>query len=113
VILLESPQLAEDYGLALQAWPDDAQAQDHLGTALAEQGKTVEAIDRFEAALRIRPDYAEAHDNLGVLSWPAKAGSMRPSAITSWRSDPGPTMPRLRPTVGDRSSRLLKKPLRG
>ena len=35
------------------------------GIALANQGKFAEAIAEYTAALRINPDYAEAHNNLG------------------------------------------------
>jgi tetratricopeptide (TPR) repeat protein len=37
-----------------------------LGNALLESGKPREAIEHYEQALRIKPDYAEAHNNLGV-----------------------------------------------
>jgi len=30
-------------------------------------GRTSEAIDQYEEALRINPNYAEAHNNLGAL----------------------------------------------
>ena len=36
------------------------------GIALAQAGRVEEAIDHYEQALRIKPDYAEAHDNLGI-----------------------------------------------
>jgi tetratricopeptide (TPR) repeat protein len=33
---------------------------------LVRTGRTSEAIDQYEQALRINPDYAEAHNNLGA-----------------------------------------------
>ena len=40
-------------------------AHDHLGIVLASQGKTAEAIDHYNRALRMNPDYALGHYNLG------------------------------------------------
>jgi tetratricopeptide (TPR) repeat protein len=37
-----------------------------LGNALLREGKLQEAIGHFEQALRIKPDFADAHYNLGV-----------------------------------------------
>ena len=37
------------------------------GLELANAGKIQQAIAAFEDALRIRPDLAEAHNNLGVV----------------------------------------------
>lgn len=42
------------------AWPYNL-----LGSALQQSGKFDEAIGQFEQALRVDPDYAEAHGNLG------------------------------------------------
>lgn len=36
-----------------------------LGEALAKSGRMDEAVEQFEAALRLKPDFAEAHNNLG------------------------------------------------
>jgi len=41
-------------------------AHDHLGVALAEQGKFDEAITQFSEALRISPYFARTHNNLGI-----------------------------------------------
>jgi tetratricopeptide (TPR) repeat protein len=43
-----------------------ALAHTNLGNVLARQGKLSEAIAHFQAAIRIKPDYAEAYYNLGV-----------------------------------------------
>ena len=38
----------------------------NLGTALDKKGRTDDAIKHYLEALRIAPDYAEAHNNLGI-----------------------------------------------
>jgi len=40
-----------------------------LGGTLADQGKVSEAIEQYEQALQIKPDYAVAHYYLGVALW--------------------------------------------
>ena len=40
-----------------------------------QQGRTDEAIREYQAALRINPDYAKAHCNLGVAY--ARTGPLR------------------------------------
>ena len=37
-----------------------------MGNELLQVGKVEDAIAHFEQALRIKPDYAEAHNNLGI-----------------------------------------------
>ena len=37
-----------------------------MGVVLAQAGKIQDAIEYYEEALRIAPDYAEAHNNLGI-----------------------------------------------
>jgi tetratricopeptide (TPR) repeat protein len=44
--------------------PDDEKAHNNLGTLLAQQGRLDEAIEHFSEALRIKPDFVEAHRNL-------------------------------------------------
>ncbi|HEY4283488.1 MAG TPA: tetratricopeptide repeat protein [Chthoniobacterales bacterium] len=41
-------------------------AYDHLGAALYEQGRITEAVENFRAALRLNPQYPDAHNNLGA-----------------------------------------------
>ena len=37
-----------------------------LGEVLARQGRTEEAIEHYLQALRIKPDFGEAHNNLAI-----------------------------------------------
>jgi tetratricopeptide (TPR) repeat protein len=37
-----------------------------LGDALLRQGKLNEAIDQYQKAIRLKPDYANSHNNLGI-----------------------------------------------
>jgi tetratricopeptide (TPR) repeat protein len=48
--------------------PDDALAHLNLGNALLEiPGRMPEAISEYQSALRIYPNYADAHNNLGAI----------------------------------------------
>ena len=48
--------------------PDDAVAHLNLGSALLEiPGRVPDAISEYQSALRIYPNYAEAHNNLGAI----------------------------------------------
>jgi protein O-mannosyl-transferase len=50
---------------AATAYPEAARARNNLGNALSPMpGRLPDAVAEFEAALKIRPDYAEAHYNL-------------------------------------------------
>ena len=40
-------------------------AHNALGMALTGDGKMAEAVAHFREAVRLRPDYAEAHNSLG------------------------------------------------
>ena len=46
--------------------PDDAQARNNLGSALASQGNYDEAIRQFQEAVRINPNHADARNNLAL-----------------------------------------------
>jgi tetratricopeptide (TPR) repeat protein len=45
---------------------DSAEAHYNTAMDLSHAGRLTEAVTEFEAALRLRPDYAEAQNNLGV-----------------------------------------------
>ncbi|MBW1783334.1 MAG: tetratricopeptide repeat protein [Deltaproteobacteria bacterium] len=62
--------------------PGNAEVYNDLGVALGENGDFVSAIDRFEQALNIRPDFARAWNNLGVA---LKGLGQVPSAIDKFR----------------------------
>ena len=46
--------------------PGDAEALFDRGVALQGQGKLAEAVAAFREAIRLRPDLASAHCNLGL-----------------------------------------------
>ncbi len=51
----------------VEAYPLSLTARNNLGRALAEQGRVAEAIEQFEGAVELQPDYAHARYNLGSL----------------------------------------------
>ncbi len=73
----------------IQKSPMNARGHDHLGHALTElpdrtPEQMQEAIREFEAALRIDPDFVNAHYNLGVAF--SKLPGHLPEAISEWRT---------------------------
>ena len=64
-------------------WPINPRAHNYLGSALADAGRTSEAIAQYQEALRLKPDYAEAHNNLGSAL--ADAGRA-PEAIAQYEA---------------------------
>jgi tetratricopeptide (TPR) repeat protein len=63
---------AVDLYLAMKAQPRMSEAirifvLNDLGRVYLERGEFVPARDEFQAALRLKPDYAAAHNNMGVL----------------------------------------------
>src|ERR1019366_2557432 len=58
-----------------------------LGNALATAGRVREAITEYETALRMKPAYAEAHNNLGkALAGVPGRGGNRGQYRKRWRS---------------------------
>jgi tetratricopeptide (TPR) repeat protein len=51
--------------------PTDAQAKSHFarGTVLAEEGRYEEAITEYEEAIRLKPNYALAYNDLGTVHY--------------------------------------------
>jgi tetratricopeptide (TPR) repeat protein len=74
VLMFLTIQRNQDYKTFLTIWqdtvakcPNNPRAHNNLGTALAQTGKTEEAIAHYEQALRLKPDYAEALNHLGTV----------------------------------------------
>jgi len=55
------------YRAALSGDPDSALLRNQLGAALARAGQDARALEEFEAAARLQPDYAAAQTNRGLL----------------------------------------------
>ena len=55
------------YRQGLRICPDDDVAHYELGRALADAGRSAEAAQAFEAALKINPDFAEAKRQLDAI----------------------------------------------
>jgi tetratricopeptide (TPR) repeat protein len=53
-----------------------------IGDALERVGQRAEAIEHYEKALRIRPEYAKAHYNLGLALW---RNNQLPEAIEHYK----------------------------
>ncbi len=58
-------QAIEAWRQAIKHHPDDSQAHNNLGLALANIGRRDEAVEAFQTAIRLEPDLAEARINLG------------------------------------------------
>ena len=51
---------------ALQVTKDNYVAHDCFAVALIEKGKIEEAIEHYNKAIRLTPDYVEAYNNRGI-----------------------------------------------
>ena len=58
-------EAAQCYQAALWLRPDDADAHNNLGAALADLGRLEEAVACYKEAIRLRPGFVNAHYNLG------------------------------------------------
>ena len=77
--------------------------------ALAGLGRVQEAIGHYEQALRIKPDYAEAHNNLGS-PWRNWARCRRRSGTTSRRCGSSPIMPKSHYNLGKALAQVGRVP---
>ena len=73
------PDYAEaraNLAVAQDAGPESAARHYNLGVSLSQEGRAAEAAAEFEAALRLKPDYADAENNLGVAlgQMPGRSG---------------------------------------
>jgi tetratricopeptide (TPR) repeat protein len=55
------------YTRALETTKNNDLAHYNLGMALKEQGKMEEALNEFRSAVKIIPDYVDAHNNIGII----------------------------------------------
>jgi protein O-mannosyl-transferase len=76
---MRSPNSNRRWKLTLASY---AEAHSNLGLALLRRGKSDEAVDEFEKALNIKPDFFETHYALGVAL--AQKGELQ-EAITQFR----------------------------
>jgi tetratricopeptide (TPR) repeat protein len=75
---------------AIEVTPKSEVAYYNLGVALAELGRTAEAIDRYSGALRINPKSVKAYNNLGLaLEGEGKIGEAIDHYSEALRIDPG------------------------
>jgi tetratricopeptide (TPR) repeat protein len=65
----------------------------NFGNALSDQNKIDEAIEFYRRALKIRPDFADARNNLGTM-YETQGKLLRPSTVIFRPSSSSPTVPR-------------------
>ncbi|MDO5581012.1 MAG: tetratricopeptide repeat protein, partial [Planctomycetia bacterium] len=61
------PGARERYYVVLESDRDNIEARANLGRVLRELGETAKAIDAFQGALALYPDYLDVHYELGCL----------------------------------------------
>lgn len=73
-VIPPEPFRGDDFAAALRAfsdliaeYPDFADVRNKAGLSLALVGRLDEALEQFDAALRINPEYAEAHLNRAIV----------------------------------------------
>lgn len=74
----KAEEAIHNFERALEIKPDDSEAHNNSGVALASQGKMEEAIHQFERALELKADNSEARANLG-RALAARGASDKPS----------------------------------
>jgi tetratricopeptide (TPR) repeat protein len=75
-------QAEQQYQQILQAYPNQVDALHLLGVIAGRTGRPARAVGYLQAALRLKPDFAEAHNNLGNVF--ALQRSL-PEAVASFR----------------------------
>ena len=79
--ITETAQSSPSSPIPLQSLKSDAQQKFELGLSLAKQGRNDDAIADFRDAVKLNPDFTEAHFSLGVLlarqGQPGYAGAMQ------------------------------------
>jgi tetratricopeptide (TPR) repeat protein len=86
-----------DYRDELALWggtvakrPESVRARCNLGVALFERGRLAEAIEQYQAALRLNPNSVEAHNNLGnALFHSGDAAAAEAQFRAALEGDPG------------------------
>jgi Flp pilus assembly protein TadD len=82
------------FGHAVEAVPDNWPAQHYLGNALVAAGRTAEGIDRYQEALRVKPDHVDSYVMIGrayrlqhrlweALAALTRAREMNPASATT------------------------------
>jgi tetratricopeptide (TPR) repeat protein len=99
ILCLATLQRNQDYRSEEGIWtdtvaklPGNERAQDNLGFILSRmRGRSDEAIAHFEAALRLKPDFVEAHYNLAyaLLAVPGRLGEAIAQYEEALRLKPG------------------------
>jgi Flp pilus assembly protein TadD len=80
----------KEWSKALALNPAEAPVHNNLGLALAETGRTAEAINHYRKALELSPDYPEAHNNLAeALSRTDRIGEAIPHLQKAIQLMPG------------------------
>ncbi len=63
--------------------PDNFNARNNLGNFLLTDGKVADALVQYEAALRLKPDFPEGHNNHGLTRSRMPAIPTRPRRNTA------------------------------
>ena len=77
----------------MELQPGLAEAFNNLGIVLKKLGRVDEALSSYRDAVRLRPDYVEARNNLGN-ALRSSISLKRRSRASGRSSGPGPSMPR-------------------
>jgi protein O-mannosyl-transferase len=81
------------YSDTLRRNPGCWMAENNIGVYLMDKGSLDEAISRLEDAVRLKPDYSDAHNNLGnaLTKVPGRSGEAIAEFETALRIEPGMT----------------------